>query len=159
VIEMRPLHPAVVHFLVACWVLAALLDATTLVGLDVTLGRAEPAATAAFLVWTGLAFAVVAVAAGLADYTRLPTAVRDSSALTLHVGAMAVAFCSFLVAALLRPRLGPAPALVVSLEVLGTVALVIGGHYAASVVFSVLPSVHASRDAPSDLATFKESKP
>lgn len=77
----------------------------------------------------------------------------------LHPAVVHFPVACWVLAALLRPRLGPAPALVVSLEVLGTVALVIGGHYAASVVFSVLPSVHASRDAPSDLATFKESKP
>lgn|SRR5690606_16887078 len=156
---MRLGHPAVVHFPIACWVLAALLDGAALAGLGGAVGAADPAAIAAFLVWTGLAFAVGAVVTGLVDYSRLPPAVRDSLTLTRHVGWMAAASTLFFVAALLRPPLGAAPApLIVSLEVLGTVALVAGGHHAASVVFCLLPSVRASTDAPSDLVTTEESE-
>src|SRR5690606_24664457 len=148
----------VVHFPIACWVLAALLDGAALAGLGGAVG-APPAAVATFLIWAGLAFAVAAVATGLIDYARLPPAVRDSMTLTRHVGWMAAASTLFFVAALLRPPLGAARAsLIVCLEVLGTLALAAGGHYAAAVVFCLLPSVRAPADAPSDLVTTEESE-
>src|SRR5690606_20795697 len=99
-----PWHPAVVHFPLACWVLATLFDVAALGGLSLApeWNLPDPAAAAVLLLWAGLAASVPAVALGLVDYASLPAAARDSTEMLHHVAWMAAALMLFLVSTLLR---------------------------------------------------------
>ncbi|HEX5420445.1 MAG TPA: DUF2231 domain-containing protein [Gammaproteobacteria bacterium] len=139
-----PWHPAIVHFPLACWVLATLLDLAHLFALDARIGQLDASAAAALLLWFGLAAALAAVAAGLADYLAQPRAVQDAPELTWHITWMSIALLLFFGAALWRLRLpvfaAPLAWYVTGLEICGSLCLVIGGHYAAIVVYRRMAS-------------------
>lgn len=143
----RRWHPAVVHFPLACWVLATLLDIGHLLALDARVGVLDWSDVANLLLWIGLAFAALAVALGIVDFATLPRSVQDSAELMRHVGWMAAALLLFLGAAVIRVRAGgfaaPHSWYVVGLEAAGTTSLVAGGHYASIVVFERLPAAPA----------------
>lgn len=140
----HPWHPAMVHFPVACWVLATGADAVALLPFSASIGGMDAASLAVLLTWTGLAAAVPAAAAGIVDYARLPADVQRAAESTGHVMAMSCAVLLFLTAALLRRGTSGAPVHVVALECLGTLALVVGGRYAAVVVFERIPEAARS---------------
>lgn len=151
-----PWHPAFVHFPLACWVLATLFDVAALAGLSLPSewGLPDPGAVSVLLLWLGLATSLPAVGFGLVDFAKLPAAARDSAEMLRHVAWMAAALTLFLVSALLRVADAiPAPYFT-AIEVLGTVCLVAGGHFAAVVVFERLPEAAADARSPDrDLST------
>jgi uncharacterized membrane protein len=90
----HPVHPMLVHLPIAMWTLASACDALTLLGLD----QVWPVGWWCLVVGQGAA--VPAMAAGLADFVRLPepavpTALR-------HVGLMGAAWTMELIALLKR---------------------------------------------------------
>lgn len=91
----HPLHPALVHFPVACWTLATAAD-------FVSGWYGEPAwQLAGALLALGCVLAVPAMAAGLLELPRVPEgkAMRD---VYLHMGAMSLALTLFVCSLLLR---------------------------------------------------------
>lgn len=76
----HPLHPAIVHFPIACWILAALADAAWLVNADPFFARA-----ALWLQGAGLVAAGAAVIAGMMDLNGLKARPKASGAATMHV--------------------------------------------------------------------------
>ena len=135
-------HPAIVHFPIACWVLATLIDLSVFFSWAVALETVTWSSVSAVLLWIGVAFAILAILTGLIDFASLPRTVQDSRELTSHILCMAAAFICFLGAALLRTRASsfgtPAAWYVVAIESAGSLFLVYGGHLASIVVFERL---------------------
>jgi uncharacterized membrane protein len=135
-------HPALVHFPIACWMLATLIDLSLFLPWSVELGTVAWSGVATVLLWTGVLFAIPTMLAGFLDFASVPRAVQDSRELTSHILWMGVAFICFLAAAVLRARSTsfetPAVWYVVAVESVGAIFLVYGGHLASIVVFERL---------------------
>ncbi|WP_374012543.1 DUF2231 domain-containing protein [Pseudoxanthomonas koreensis] len=127
----HPLHPALVHFPVACWSLAVAADVASL-----WLGQAAWQWSAGLLA-VGGAMALVAMLAGMAELPRIPEGapMRDA---WVHMSAMLAAFCLFTARLLLRldqlQPLAPDP-LALALDGGGFIALVIGGWFGGRLVY------------------------
>jgi uncharacterized membrane protein len=144
----HPWHPVLVHFPIAFWTTAVLLDVAALLRLlpesaGETLPGFEPATFSFALLWLGIAFGLPAMALGFVDFLRLPAALQKRAALNWHAIAMTSAWAFFLCAALLRPRSAapaPHPSLAAMLvEIAGLGCLVAGGVLASAVVFDGWP--------------------
>jgi len=144
----HPWHPAIVHFPIACWSMAALIDAAALVGalperLATSIQGVEPTALSYGLLWIGVALGLAAMLVGFIDYLRLPTKVQTGSAMSWHVAAMTGAWALFLGAALLRsppaPPFPSAPFTATLIELAGFACLCAGGVLASAVVFAGWP--------------------
>jgi uncharacterized membrane protein len=147
----RRWHPALVHFPIACWVLATLIDLSLFLPWGVELETVAWSGVAAVLLWTGVLFAIPTMLAGFLDFASLPRAVQDSRELTSHILWMGVAFICFLAAAILRARSSsletPAVWYVVAVESVGSILLVYGGHLASIVVFERLRTAPLDSEA------------
>ncbi|CAM5184255.1 hypothetical protein CDEF62S_01330 [Castellaniella defragrans] len=127
----HPLHPALVHFPVACWSLATFTDFAGL-----WLGESAWRWSAGLLT-AGCAIAVLAMAAGLMELARVPDgpALRDTY---LHMGAMLTAFALFTARLLVRlDHLQPLAPNTTSLwlDIFGFIALAIGGWLGGRLVY------------------------
>jgi len=127
----HPLHPALVHFPVACWTMAT---GTDFAGL--WLGESAWQWSAGLLT-VGSAIAMFAMAAGLLELARIPEgqAMRDAY---LHMAAMLIAFILFTASLLLRlDDLQPlAPDwIALLLDAAGFIFLVAGGWLGAKLVY------------------------
>jgi len=128
----HPLHPALVHFPVACWSLAVLADFASL-----RFGTAAWSWSGGLLA-VGCAMAVLAMLAGMLELARVPegAALQDA---WWHMGAMLTAFTLFAARLLLRlDHFQPlAPDLTsLLLDVGGFLALVVGGWFGARLVYA-----------------------
>ena len=153
--RIHPWHPVVVHFPIACWTIAVLIDVAQLGGAlperaATLVPGAEPAALSFALLWLGIGFGLLAMILGFVDFLRLPDRLQRSGAVSWHIGAMTGAWALFLAAAMLRPTpavpVTPAPLLATLLEIAGFACLVCGGVLAATVVFEDWPRSAASRE-------------
>lgn len=127
----HPLHPALVHFPVACWSLATAADYASL-WFGEAAWRWSPG-----LLLVGCVMALVAMMAGLLELARVPEgpALRDT---WWHMGAMLTAFALFLARLLLRlDKLQPLPpdALALVLDGAGFAALAVGGWFGGRLVY------------------------
>jgi uncharacterized membrane protein len=127
----HPLHPAIVHFPIACWSLAVATD---------TAGRwlGETAwRWSGGLLIVGCAMALIAMIAGLVELPRVPEgpALRDT---WLHMGLMLAAFSFFSARLLLRlDHLQPLAPNSLSLlcDACGFAALIVGGWVGGRLVY------------------------
>lgn len=127
----HPLHPALVHFPVACWTLATIADFASL-----WLGKLAWQWSGGLLI-VGCTMALVAMIAGLMELPRVPdgVALRDTY---LHMGVMLAAFSFFIVRLLvgLDSMQFQAPgALSLLLDAAGFIALAIGGWLGGRLVY------------------------
>lgn len=140
----HPWHPVFVHFPLACWVLATAIDLAGQLFLIPQIPGTEWASLSHLLLWGGVALGAPAMIAGLMDYARLPCEVQESAELSWHIVTMATAWVLFLAAAVWRVRAAPfasAPSWGMTLlELVGTAGLVVGGRFAAVVVFERMPA-------------------
>jgi len=145
------LHPPFLHFPLAFWVTGTALDVGQR-AFGLSLPGIEGFALAHWLLWGGVVAALPTVAAGLADFARLPAAVQESRSLKRHILCMSGAFTVFLVAAVWRVKAGafaaPPPLMLLALEIAGVAGLVVGGHAGGRVVFEELPGAAAGGGAP-----------
>ena len=144
----HPWHPAFVHFPLACWVLAAMLDiATHFFSIPAVTGIAWPSLAQALL-WGGTILALPAMLAGIIDYSKVPATVQDSAELLWHISLMTTAWMLFLGAAIWRVKSAPFDSAaswgITIIELAGVACLIVGGRFAATVVFKRLP---AAQDA------------
>lgn len=127
----HPLHPALVHFPIACWTLATFTDFASL-----WLGESAWQWSAGLLA-VGCIMALAAMTAGLVELSRIPDgpALRDTY---WHMGLMLTAFVLFtarLVAGLhdLQPQ---APgSLALFLDAIGFITLAAGGWLGGRLVY------------------------
>ncbi|TAM10732.1 MAG: DUF2231 domain-containing protein [Nevskiaceae bacterium] len=127
----HPLHSALVHFPVACWSLAVAADFASL-----QFGEAAWQWSGGLLA-VGCVMAVVAMLAGLVEFTRVPEgpALRDAY---LHMTAMLVALTLFTTRLLLRQEnfhALPPDALSLVLDAAGFVVLAVGGWLGGRLVY------------------------
>lgn len=127
----HPLHPALVHFPIACWSLAVVADFAGLL-----YGEAAWRWSGGLLA-VGCGMALLAMTAGLLEMSRVPEgpALRDTY---WHMGAMMTALTFFSCRLLLRlEHLQPlAPdALSLWLDAGGFIALAIGGWLGGKLVY------------------------
>jgi len=127
----HPLHPALVHFPVACWTLATLTDFASL-WLGETVWR-----WSAGLLTVGCLMALLAMVAGLMELPRIPDgpALRDTY---WHMGIMLTAFALFSARLLLGlDHMQPQPPDLLSLllDGAGFIALAIGGWLGGRLVY------------------------
>jgi uncharacterized membrane protein len=128
----HPLHPALVHFPVACWSLATAAD---IAGLHF----GEPAwRFAGALLIIGLVMAIPAMLAGMVELTRVA---QDSPAwrtIYLHMGAMSAALLLYAVSLLARldhiTLLAPGT-IAIACSVAGFIALAGGGWLGGKLVY------------------------
>lgn len=128
----HPLHPALVHFPVACWSLATLADITS-----PHLGE-RAGWLGGMLALGGCVMALPALAAGLYELTRIPTGSPAMRTVYLHMGAMLTAFVLYLASLLLRARHfqlhHPGNASLV-LDIAGFLSLLAGGWLGGRLVY------------------------
>lgn len=132
----HPLHPALVHFPVACWSLGVAVDAASFVpSVTVWLEASERWSAGLFAV--GCLIALPAMLAGMAELPRIPEgpAFRETWA---HMTAMLTAFALFLGRLVLgldgvQPQ--PPGGLALTLAALGFVALAAGGWLGGRLVY------------------------
>lgn len=127
----HPLHPALVHFPIACWSLATLTDFGSL-----WLGESAWRWSAGLLA-VGCAVALFAMAAGLLEMARVPDgpALRD---VYWHMGFMLAAFALYTARLFLRlDHLQPLAPDVLALVLVfaGFVTLAIGGWLGGRLVY------------------------
>ncbi|MDN5842224.1 MAG: DUF2231 domain-containing protein [Alcaligenaceae bacterium] len=127
----HPLHPALVHFPIACWSLATLTDFGSL-----WLGESAWKWSAGLLA-VGCIVALLAMAAGVLELSRVPDgpALRD---VYWHMGLMLGAFALYTTRLMLRlDHLQPlAPNTVaLLLDLAGFIALAIGGWLGGRLVY------------------------
>ena len=127
----HPLHPALVHFPIACWSLAVAADVASL-----WLGEAAWQWSGGLLA-AGCGMALLAMPAGLMELPRIPEgpALRTT---WLHMGLMLLAFLFFATRLLLRLDGKPlAPdGLSLLLDAGGFLALAAGGWLGGRLVYS-----------------------
>ncbi|HET8899189.1 MAG TPA: DUF2231 domain-containing protein [Rhodanobacteraceae bacterium] len=127
----HPLHPALVHFPVACWSLAVAADFASL-----RYGHAAWQWSAGLLS-VGCGMALVAMLAGMLELARVPegAAMRDAFA---HMGAMLAALTLFATRLLLgldHFEALPPTTLSLVLDIAGFIALGIGGWLGGRLVY------------------------
>jgi uncharacterized membrane protein len=127
----HPLHPALVHFPVACWSLAVAADAAGL-WLGETAWRWSGG-----LLALGCGIALIAMLAGMIELPHVPDGAPMKDA-RVHMGAMLTAFTVFTARLLLRlDDLQPlAPdTMSLMLDAGGFIALVVGGWFGGRLVY------------------------
>lgn len=140
----HPLHPAIVHFPIACWVLVSLSDAIYIVGSnEIWLERAQ------LLLTTGLISAVAAMAIGFFDSKQAkapsPQLLRT---LERHVIFMSCAWCVYLISWVCRQQYIHKPGLeldgefvfawfiaATSSAAIGCALLLVGAWFGAELVY------------------------
>ena len=97
----HPLHPALVHFPVACWTAAPALDALHLLWREPALWQA-----AFWCVAVGVVMGVLAMSAGFLDLIALPADHPAQGTALRHMMLVSSAWCIFAVSLLFRPLHG-----------------------------------------------------
>jgi len=127
----HPLHPALVHFPVACWTLAVVADVASL-----RFGETAWQWTSGLLA-TGCIMALVAALAGLLEIVRVPegAAMRDAY---VHMAAMFLALALFAWRLMLEPydfqSIAPGT-LGLTLDTAGLLVMIIGAWFGGRLVY------------------------
>lgn len=127
----HPLHPAIVHFPVACWSLATLADFASL-----RFGE-QAWQWSGGLLAVGCAMAVVALMAGMVEVARVPEGPAMTDAYW-HMGAMLTAFTLYATRLFVRlDHMQPLEpnTLALILSATGFIALGIGGYFGGKLVY------------------------
>jgi len=130
----HPLHPALVHFPVACWTAAPVLDAVYLLTQDSAWWQAE-----SWCLAVGVGMGLLAMGAGLLDLMAIPDGHPGEAAAQRHMLLMGSAWSVFVIALVLHPLRGPASPLQVwtdlGLTLLGFALLTVGAYAGARLVY------------------------
>jgi len=141
----HPLHPAFAHFPVALWAVSLVCDVAALALGDVFWWQAGFWSLAA-----GLLMALFTVTTGFIEYMTIKPGAPSLRAANFHMAAMSTAGTLFLVSFLVHggaePPAGMMLIVVLGCSTLGFGALVVGGQFAADMVYG--QGVGARRPTP-----------
>ncbi|MGH8401718.1 MAG: DUF2231 domain-containing protein, partial [Gammaproteobacteria bacterium] len=131
----HPLHPALVHFPVACWTAAPLTDV-----LYIVLRNPAWWQVSWWLLTIGCLIALAALTAGAIDLFAIPAQHPAQSVAQRHMLLMGSAWCLFLFDLLLRrlPNATPSNPVIwlgLTLSIAGWIVLVIGAFAGARLVY------------------------
>lgn len=130
----HPLHPALVHFPVACWSAVPLMDV-----LYLTLHNPVWWQLSWWLLAIGCLTALAAMTAGMLDLLALAAEHPAQAVAQRHLLVMGSVWCVFLLDLLLRPRVGVIPGWAawtgLALSVLGWIGLLAGAYAGARLVY------------------------
>ena len=128
----HPLHPALVHFPIACWSLATFADLASLVW-----GR--PAwLLAGTLLAVGTLTALAAMATGFVELLKVDAEHPANKDLNRHMILVMAAWCCYAASLALRWRdasLGQADAIGLALSVIGFLVLCVAGWFGGKLVY------------------------
>jgi uncharacterized membrane protein len=142
----HPLHPALVHFPIACWSLATAADAAGLAGF----GGASLTAAAAALLAIGVAAGLAAMLAGLFEFVRLGNGHPAEPAVQRHMAWALAAWTCYAASLFLRlDGMHPvAPGvLALGLGALGFGCLAVTGWLGGTLVYTHGVGARASAEA------------
>lgn len=127
----HPVHPALVHFPIACWVLALPFD------LIAWLGWSSWSRTAYLLILGGVLLALPAMLAGMLDLKRVEDNERALPIAYRHITLMACAWLSYLVSLMLRLEslTSPPEIAAVLATATGFIFLITGAWHGAELVY------------------------
>lgn len=127
-----PLHPLLVHFPIAAWVLAVLSDAIFFV-----IHKPEYWTATYWALAAGALLGLLAMCAGLVDFMLLDQSHPGTDRVQLHMLVMGSAWCVFLLDLLVRKLSVPEAAAwwQLAISVLGFLLLIVGGHLGARLVY------------------------
>ena len=139
--SMHPLHPIIVHFPIACFVLSTLANFIgAVLGPDLQIAGINLAAHARLLLWIGVSVSPIAVVLGAVDHVRFRHEWPGANDVVHHAGWMGCALVLYLLSGLLREAGHFMSALVA--EATGFVCLIVGGLAASRIVY---PHTHRQR--------------
>lgn len=127
----HPVHPAIVHFPIACWTISTLGDIAS-----IWLG--EPAwRISGVLLIIGTVTAVAAMATGLLELRKIDSSERVSRTADIHMQFVLAAWTFYALSLLMRwtENLGPPGAVETALSCLGLITLFVAGWYGGKLVY------------------------
>ena len=133
------MHPTLVHFPIACWVLSQLTDLAALVGIKMLFFDLECWAVSALLIWAGVIFALPAMVVGIYDFILLPDEDKLMQAFYKHISFVGMAWVLYLASGYTRLTdnllLAPPLLLPALISGVGLLCLCIGGWYGGQMVY------------------------
>ncbi|RLA20779.1 MAG: hypothetical protein DRQ61_01935 [Gammaproteobacteria bacterium] len=139
----HPLHPAVVHFPLACWVLLPFSDLAALYY------ATEFEAASLFLLTSGVAIGFLALISGMMDMTQLPKRDDVDKLSIIHSSIMATVWCAFAFFLVMRSQdgsLADHSIYLIAASWLTSIITIIGGWFGAELVYKHGAGSHAKTD-------------
>jgi uncharacterized membrane protein len=145
--HLHPLHPALVHFPIACWVLAVPCD------LAGWLYISQAWYAAYLLIMGGVILALPAMLAGMPDLAKLKNNKTVMAVAYRHIGLIGFAWILYLVSLMLRMDEGRSPvaspgAAATGFAVAGLIVLLMGAWHGAELVYSYGIGIRRRRTLP-----------
>lgn len=128
----HPIHPALVHFPVACWTLASVADVAGL-----WVGKSAWALAGTLMI-VGLVMAVPAMIAGVFEFVRIPDDGPAMGIVLWHMGAAMTALLLYGCSLLLRldhRQIGPPGSVALGLSIAGLLVLLVAGWLGGTLVY------------------------
>jgi uncharacterized membrane protein len=140
--HLHPLHPALVHFPIACWVLAVPCD------LAGWLYISQAWYAAYLLIMGGVILALPAMLAGMPDLAKLKNNKTVMAVAYRHIGLIGSAWILYLVSLMLRsPAASPGVA-ATGFALAGLIVLLMGAWHGAELVYSYGIGIRRRRTLP-----------
>jgi uncharacterized membrane protein len=145
--HFHPLHPALVHFPIACWVLAVPCD------LAGWLHNPQAWYAAYLLILGGVVLALPALLAGMPDLAKLKNNKTVMTVAYRHIGLIGSAWILYLVSLMLRVGEGREPTAspgiaATACAVAGFIVLLMGAWHGAELVYSYGIGIRRRRNLP-----------
>lgn len=126
--KSHPIHPALVHFPISCWVIATLLDLLAWISNHSTLWQ-----LAELSMLAGILLAIPAMLFGLLDFSKLPGNKQIIKTANKHMILVCSSWLCYLISLLYHYR--SEFIIAVLLSVMGCIILIIGAWHGAELVY------------------------
>ena len=154
--HLHPLHPALVHFPIACWVLAVPCDIAGWLHIP------QAWYAAYLLILGGVILALPAMLAGMPDLAKLKNNKTVMAVAYRHIGLIGSAWIFYLVSLMLRVGEGRDPAsapgvAATACALIGLVVLLAGAWHGAELVYSYGIGIRRRRTLPNPSGSRQQS--